>query len=294
MDIADSLKRKHADSFSLVRQVSHQILELNERQESLRAKLEAYEHNAEVVVQVRQGQDELEQEAVVTEYGDAILMSVETINLINKEICRLGVEQVKTLGKIKHFRKSINFMEWENGFMKQQACDLEEYYTDLQLLHVTKNLQAIMKGDRSASERERIAKTEARIGIMSRVHKTKTSKIFNANSRLTQQIRGREEENERLRQQLNKIKDAVTVRDAIVKSRLDTTSSLNPEEERTSNHMKRITLRRRLIDLARLQTEEIDFLRQELDRLRQRTFPSFSHAAQSRHTNLPDSKFHVE
>lgn len=32
--------------------------------------------------------------------------------------------------------------------------------------------------------------------------------------------------------------------------------------------MKRITVRRRLVELARSQTEEMDFLKQELDRLR--------------------------
>ena len=42
--------------------------------------------------------------------------------------------------------------------------------------------------------------------------------------------------------------------------------------------MKSITTRRKLIDLARAQTDEIEFHRQELDRLRQRTFPSFAHA----------------
>ena len=40
--------------------------------------------------------------------------------------------------------------------------------------------------------------------------------------------------------------------------------------------MQSIVTRRKLIDLARAQTDEIEFLRQELDRLRQRTFPSFA------------------
>ena len=37
--------------------------------------------------------------------------------------------------------------------------------------------------------------------------------------------------------------------------------------------MKRVTMRRKLVDLARAQTDEIEFLRMELDRLRQKTFP---------------------
>ena len=41
--------------------------------------------------------------------------------------------------------------------------------------------------------------------------------------------------------------------------------------------MKSLVTRRKLVDLARAQTDEIEFLRSELDRLRQRTFPSFAH-----------------
>jgi len=41
-------------------------------------------------------------------------------------------------------------------------------------------------------------------------------------------------------------------------------------------------MRRRLMDLARTQTEEMDFLFFELDSLWQRTFPSFAHAARHR------------
>ena len=53
--------------------------------------------------------------------------------------------------------------------------------------------------------------------------------------------------------------------------------------------MEMVVTRRKLIDLARAQTDEIEFLRQELDRLRQKTFPSF--ASQSRYGGLgPDDK----
>lgn len=38
-----------------------------------------------------------------------------------------------------------------------------------------------------------------------------------------------------------------------------------------------IAKHRKLVDIARQQTDEIDFLRDELDRLRARTFPSFAH-----------------
>jgi hypothetical protein len=62
---------------------------------------------------------------------------------------------------------------------------------------------------------------------------------------------------------------------------------LNPAAQ-TAAAMKRITMRRRLVELAKSQTEEIEFLKQELDRLRQRTFPSFAHAAKARMSANPD------
>lgn len=54
--------------------------------------------------------------------------------------------------------------------------------------------------------------------------------------------------------------------------------------------MKRVTARRRIVDLARVQTGEIEVLKTELDRLRQRTFPSFAHAARSRLIHCPDER----
>lgn len=251
------LKSKYDESLGMLNTNSADINELEVQQASMQAKLEVSENNTEVLIRVRQGQDELEQEAVVTEYCDAVLLPVETISIINKEIRRLGTEQVKILHKIKHFRKSINFMEWENRYMKEQSHDLEEYYTDLQLLHVTKNLQSVMKGDQSNCERERMAKADARVSMMNRVHEKKCSKFANINSKLVQQIRAREEENERLSQQLSEIGDAVSVREAIVRSRLDNSTGEVNSERRTTNNMKRITLRRRLIDLVRYPTNVI-------------------------------------
>lgn len=41
--------------------------------------------------------------------------------------------------------------------------------------------------------------------------------------------------------------------------------------------IKEIAHKRKLMDIVKQQTEEIEFLRDELDRLRARTFPSFAH-----------------
>ena len=89
---------------------------------------ELAERNTEALVLLKQGQDEVEQDAVVTDYGGAMLVPVGVIDEVNTEITRLGGEQVKILNKIKNFRKSINLMEWEDTYATTRASDLEEHH----------------------------------------------------------------------------------------------------------------------------------------------------------------------
>lgn len=44
-----------------------------------------------------------------------------------------------------------------------------------------------------------------------------------------------------------------------------------------TNKIREIAIKRKLLDIAKQQTEEIEVLRDELDRLRAKTFPSFAH-----------------
>lgn len=54
-----------------------------------------------------------------------------------------------------------------------QVKDREAYYIDLQLLRVTKKLQAVLKGDRGDKDKELVQKTEARVEMMERSHESK-------------------------------------------------------------------------------------------------------------------------
>lgn len=48
------------------------------------------------------------------------------------------------------------------------------------------------------------------------------------------------------------------------------------DKQRTNDRMKEMRLERRLKDLSKAQQVEITFLQTEIDRLRERTFPSFA------------------
>ena len=122
---------------------------------------------------------------------------------------------------------------------------------------------------------------------MGRVHGDKAAKVSKAIAKVAAQVRAPGGERPAA-QQLKELQSSVAVRESIFRSRVESSGGeVNPATQ-AATRMKRVTMRRRLIDLARLQTEEIDFLRQELDRLRQRSFPSFAHAARNRLAVPPD------
>lgn len=54
-----------------------------------------------------------------------------------------------------------------------QVKDREAYYIDLQLLRVTKKLQAVLKGDRGERDKELVQKTDARMEMMEHAHESK-------------------------------------------------------------------------------------------------------------------------
>jgi len=54
-------------------------------------------------------------------------------------------------------------------------------------------------------------------------------------------------------------------------------NTMNDGDADPSKKIKEIAHKRKLLDIAKQQTEEIEVLRDELDRLRARTFPSFAH-----------------
>ncbi len=100
---------------------------------------------------------------------------------------------------------------------------------------------------------------------------------------LSKQLDERMEEVSVLDAKINTLKTQVHARKSIKQSRdLAKGGESAVNATLASKKMKAITSRRQLIDTARAQAEEIDYLRQELDKLRQKTFPSFVRATKNR------------
>jgi hypothetical protein len=136
------------------------ILEANMRssrsnKEELTAGLRALGQDLEVVVVLKQGQDEANNDAIVTDYNDATIMPVSVVQRFNARIKELGRDRIAMLTKIKTFRRKINLVDWEAKHLSLECRHLEEYYTDLQLFRVTRELQQILR-EGSDAERTKV------------------------------------------------------------------------------------------------------------------------------------------
>lgn len=127
-----------------------QVNDTRQARDSTVSQLHNTETNLDVMVTLLQGQDEVDRDAVATEYASALLFPVEVIAKYNARIKELGGEKISVLAKTKVFRRKINLISWEAKHQGLQAKHFEAYYTDLQLFRVTRDLQKVILEGESA------------------------------------------------------------------------------------------------------------------------------------------------
>ena len=100
-------------------------------------------------------------------------------------------------------------MLWEHKYLETRARDLEEHYTDLHMLRVTKNLQEFIKGgDMGDRQKEVLDKAEGMLAHMRRAHESKVRKHKGVLRKLQQQVEDKMHENGRLAEQVEDTDDA--------------------------------------------------------------------------------------
>ncbi|KAL3674767.1 hypothetical protein V7S43_000697 [Phytophthora oleae] len=287
--LAEHAVREKSELLALAKAVSDELrAKLSELQrerrkqqrekESLSQRWMELAESAPLLVRIKQGQDE----TPVGGGGDgALLVARTSVEALNDVIQLHGKDQVGILGRIKDFRKSINVMEWEHALLELQARDMDERYTDIQLLRVTKDLQELFHtGDTSHKQKRETAMLEAKLAHLGRHHQTSLLKLERTGSQLERQLRDRQRENRSFQQQVAQLETQVQIREDILSSR--TSAAIRQQAtggaRGDATRLKAIVVRRKLVDLAKAQTDEIEYLRLELDKMRRRTFPSFAQA----------------
>lgn len=96
------------------------------------------------------------------------------------------------------------------------------------------------------------------------------------NELVKRQLEDRSHECVALEDKINALKAQVNLSKSVKLSRDEARGGTGGDPmAMAASKMKKVVARRHMVDTARAQAEEIDYLRQELDKMRQRTFPSF-------------------
>ncbi len=255
------------------------ISDLKELREGTLSLLQHLENNVEVVVCLHQGNDEVDRDAVVTDYSQSLMIPAAVIDKFNARVLEHGKRKTNVLGRIKQFRRKINIIDWNASHLTLQADHYEEYFTDLQLLRVTRDLQTVIReGSNEAQAKARLETIAQRKDFMHKSAEIKIGKIESVNEKLKRNLREKTMEMTTLQQKITDLQADVAERQGVQRSRDAARGATGDAHASATAKMKKVVARRQLVDTARAQAEEVDYLRSELDKMRQRTFPSFAKA----------------
>jgi len=256
------------------------------KKENLRAELEALhaersrsQFNMDVLFSLKQGQVEVEQAAVVTDYSDSIMIHRSVVDEVNAHIRKLWGEKLEILSESKAVRGEFAKQSWEKERLEMTFEDLTERTREFQLQRVTKSLQELIKSGVGVDARKEaeISTLERKMEFYQSSFEAKVKERKAKLQKLRQVTKELQDENWQLEEDIRELEISVSERKKIYDLKFEHQEGGAANTERSK--FNEAVARKRLVDIAKAQAEEVEFLREELTRLRQRTFPSFSHLA---------------
>ena len=256
--------------------ICESIAEVERARDELLQKKEEYELDTELFFNLQQGAVQVTESPVVTDMRQSVLCDRSIIENLNNIILAAGAQQIERLNEIKEFRRGINLLNW-----KAKVLDLEHSYytlltTEYQLRRVTKKDQEVIAaGGHSAKRKNECSSLEKKMNFTKNTMENKIKEKKKEFNKCEQRMAEIEKSNVSLMEEIEKLEADVYSKQDIVNIRGSV--SVNDEKiQSTQKKMDAVVTRRKLVDLVDAQSQEITFLRNELDRLRRRTFPSFS------------------
>ena len=234
--------------------------------------------NLELPFKLKQGQLEVEEAAVVTDYSEAVFIQRDAVKELNADIKKLGLEKVEILKEVRDFRRGIALLQWDNTRADMEAVDLTERVRDLQLLRVTKDLQQKMKGGGEEKQQVEVAQLERKLEQLKANHEERAADLKRQVAAIKKLVAEKQGEMGSLKQQIEQLEGSVLEREMIHEIQSKSKDSSSDSHKR----FEEVHMKRKLQTLVGMQTQEIELLREELDRLRRRTFPTFTQYEQMR------------
>ena len=264
-DLNSYLQRKVDEDEAMRNKIEKAFQHLNE----LRDKKLKFLMNLEIQLLLKQGQVEVDPGVFATKFDNALLIHRSVIEDLNSQIVTLGEGKVSAMIDCKDYYKNIHLLEWEHEKMHMDAEDLNAKTRDIQTLRVTKELQQFLFEENNAQRMQKEIQTlEKTIKLNENMQLKKTGDKKRILDRLNHLIRDKEGECSTLDEELKELAVSLVERQQIQEACV---ADMVPAADQ---RMKDIVARRKLVDLAKSQSQEVAVLRAEVERLRMKTFPA--------------------
>ncbi|UJR35581.1 hypothetical protein I4U23_028334 [Adineta vaga] len=231
-----------------------------------------------VQIVLKQGQVEIDSKPAdlpPNEYRntDAELIHRREVEDLNKSIIESANFKIRQMNKSKGVINDITSMSWEKEKLIYEIADLKQRAQDITFLKVTRNVQEYLScSDDAAYEVQKqrelqmleatIEKMKERFGEQQILKENDVQKLQHDNLSIANITLAVDEALQNANVNLYERKNIIDQR-IVEQSKTD-------QQER----MHQVVRRRRLVDLAKAQAQEVAYLRAEVERLRMKTFPA--------------------
>jgi len=213
--------------------------------------------NFEVIVYLKQGQVEVPQLPVATDYKDAILIKEDIIKDENKKIEQKGRQKVTKMGDILNAQTKLKLHETESKIKELKIIDYEQRAMDVQLYRVTKQTQEIIMQKNIKKDEDVKKRLENQIKALDDNTKKRINDITTKLKKMQRDIKEKSVENEELERKARVLKQAVEARQQIIDLRQ---TASNDGGNDPTKKFKEVANQRKMMDVIKQQEEEIMFL----------------------------------
>ncbi|KEG14024.1 WD repeat-containing protein 96 [Trypanosoma grayi] len=221
---------------------------------------------------LRQGQVQDEDAVVNADFLNFSFRWAKDILKYNDLIFSSFDELRRLMGKISQQRQAMKLCSWETERLQYCVGTLEMELRQLHTLRVTRQMQESIHTGAGATREDEVDKLNRRMEYVRCVMSKKVEERNRVITRLKMQIHDRNIENTLLDNQVRQVRSIVDDKKVV----WGMLGEHNNEETRLHERMRELYENSELEELARCQQEELVRLKREIDRLRERTFPSFA------------------
>ncbi|ETO06586.1 hypothetical protein RFI_30804 [Reticulomyxa filosa] len=220
-----------------------------------------YRFDTLLYYRLRQGQVEINENELVKDMRECIMIDRSVVEDFNKKVIGASHEQIQVLNEIKLFRRGINVLNWQ-----AKLLELEQQYWSLltseyQLRRVTKKDQEIVKvGGHESKLKSELATLQRKLEFTKTVFEEKLREQKLQLKKLQKKTEDTIIENAQLDQKIENLQRELFEKQEICN--IQGVDSLEQEQRKKLNtQMGAIVTRRKLTDLIKMQTGEIQHLK---------------------------------